>query len=338
MTKKILIIGPNWIGDMIMAQCLVFEILKQHPKAQIDLFAPSLCLEATLGMPQITNRIASPFSSGAFEFKKRREIGKKLQNKYHQAYILPNSFKSALIPFFAKIKTRTGFCGEMRFGLINDIRFLDTDDHPLMIQRYSYLAHPRSKKIEPGEISQPKMRVDKEKAQALAKKYGVDQSDKPVLALCPGAAYGPSKRWPAKYFAKLAELQLNKGYEIWLLGAKNDIKSCELINKANDGQLKNFAGKIPLKESIALLSLCDTIVCNDSGLMHISAALGKKVIAIFGSSSPSHTPPLSKDAVVMDTLDLPCKPCFKRVCPLSGDKHLKCLLDITPEQVAKSIQ
>jgi heptosyltransferase-2 len=283
-------------------------------------------------MPEVNDVIINPFPHGTVQLNARRGLGRKLRAAgYDQAIVLPNSWKSALVPFFANIPLRTGFVGEMRYVLLNDARKLDKKSLPLMVERFAQLAEaPLDDVARP--LPPPVLRVsDEQRAQALAK-FGLSR-DKPVTVFCPGAEYGPAKRWPPQYYAELAQQLRAQGHEVWLIGSPKDKEVADKIVAMGNEPCRNLCGATDLAEAIALLSCADLVVSNDSGLMHIAAALGRPMIAIFGSSSPQFTPPLSDQAQVLK-LDLPCSPCFKRECPLG---HFDCMIKLPPRQVAQYI-
>ena len=282
-------------------------------------------------MPEIDEVIASPFRHGELNLRQRRRLGRKLAaHRYDQAIVLPNSWKSALIPFFARIPLRTGFVGEMRFGLLNDCRTLNKLEFPLMVERFALLGEERRTSLK-RPLATPGLRWSASGREAVLKKLGLD-AKKPVAVFCPGAEYGPAKRWPPNYFAELARQLQGEGHQIWLVGSPNDAPICEEIQRLGGGAV-NLCGKTTLDEAIDLLSCASLVVSNDSGLMHIAAALNKPLYALYGSSSPGFTPPLSDRAQVIK-LELPCSPCFQRVCPL---KHFNCMMQLTPEKVLAKI-
>ena len=239
-----------------------------------------------------------------------------------------NSFKSALIPWFAGIPKRTGFRGEWRYGLLNDIRKLDKKRYPLLIEQYMALGLPANQPL-PEQIPYPEFLVMQSSQRSTLHRLGIALPNRPVLALCAGAEFGPSKRWPEAYYAEVANRMLARGWDVWLLGSAKDRLVTDKINQLTQGQCQNIAGQLALFESIDVLSMVSGVVTNDSGLMHVAAALQKPIVAIYGSTTPLYTPPLAKTATVLK-LDLPCQPCFQRTCPL---KHHQCMLDLTPERV-----
>lgn len=325
---NILVVGPSWVGDMVMAQSLFIVLKQQYPACRIDVLAPAWSLRLLQRMPQVREAIAMPLGHGQFDILGRIRIGRGLRSRqYDQAFVLPNSWKSALIPFFAGIPRRTGYVGEMRWGLLNDARFLNKSRLTMTVQRFIALAG--------HDISNypfPKLAISPARQQAVIDKFAVNSETK-ILALCPGAEYGPAKRWPIEHFAEVARHIHGQGWQVWLLGSDKDKAVAEQIDALSGQVCRNFAGSTDLAEAVDLMSLADVVVSNDSGLMHVAAALDKKLIALYGSSDPGFTPPLHKDAEII-TLKLACSPCFKRECPLG---HTQCLTDIAPERVIAAI-
>jgi heptosyltransferase-2 len=327
--EKILILGPAWVGDMVLAQSLFKSLKKDRPDCQIDVAASAWTLPLLERMPEISKAISLPFKHGELAFWKRIQFGKSLRNHgYTQAIILTNSLKSALLPFAANIPQRTSFLGEMRYGLINDIRPLYKAKLPRTVDRFVSLGLAADAG-NPKKISNPKLMANKENALATLKRLKKEKPKGNVLGLCPGAEYGEAKRWPPEYYAEVANAALKSGWEVWLFGSEKDIPVTHTINRLCGGQCLDLGGKTKLGEAIDLMSLCDTVISNDSGLMHVAAALGKRLIAIYGSSDPHHTPPMSSKAVI-EYLGLECSPCFERVCPLG---HLNCLKQIEPQKI-----
>ncbi|WP_036995334.1 lipopolysaccharide heptosyltransferase II, partial [Pseudomonas donghuensis] len=285
---RILIIGPSWVGDMVMAQTL-FQCLKQrHPECVIDVLAPEWSRPILERMPEVRQALSFPLGHGALELATRRRIGKSLAGQYDQAILLPNSLKSALVPFFAGIPKRTGWRGELRFGLLNDVRKLDKAKYPLMIERFMALAYPAGAEL-PQPYPRPRLQIQAQSRDAALAKFGLSL-DRPVLALCPGAEFGEAKRWPSEHYAKVAESKIRQGWQVWLFGSKND----HAVGEAIRGRLipglreeaSNLSGETSLAEAIDLLSCSDAVVSNDSGLMHVAAALNRPLVAVYGSPPP----------------------------------------------------
>jgi len=337
---KILVIAPSWVGDTVMAQPLFRRLHERHADLTLDVLAPPWTLPLLKHMAEVHEAIANPFGHGELKLKERYRLGRELRKRgYDQAIILPNSLKSALVPFFAGIPLRTGFVGELRWGLVNDARRLDEEALPLMVERFLALAEagakspsaPLCKRGAEGGFA-PHLHADPTAAQKTAQKLGL-ALDKPVAAFCIGAEYGPAKRWPAQHFAELAKLLSARGYAIWLVGSPKDAEIGAAVQSQSGGICRDLCGKTGLSEAIDLLALARLVVSNDSGLMHVAAALDKPMVALYGSSSPGFTPPLSDKARIL-SLNLACSPCFKRVCPLG---HFNCMMQLGAQQVLAEI-
>ena len=317
---------------MVMAQSLFMTLKQQKPQCQIDVLAPQWSFSLLQRMPEINQAIAMPLGHGKLELKTRYDLGKSLRHSdYDQAILLPNSWKSALIPFFAHIPLRTGYIGECRWGLLNDPRKLDKKRLSMTVQRFVALALPKEAEF-PDQFPIPILAIEKDKQEAVARQFKISLSDK-ILALCPGAEYGPAKRWPVSHYVEIAQEKIAQGWQVWLFGSEKDVAVAEKINSATQYACTDFTGKTSMAEAVDLLSLVNTVVTNDSGLMHVAAALDKNIIAIYGSSDPGFTPPLNDKAKII-TLNLDCSPCFKRECPLG---HTDCLNNIKPDQVLERI-
>ncbi len=326
-----MIVGPSWVGDMVMAQALFKTLREREPDCTIDVIAPQWSLPIIERMPEVRRGIGLPVGHGDFAFGVRRDLGKALrQENYDHAIILPRSFKSALVPYFSAAKVRTGFRGEMRYGLLNDIRSLEKSALDQTVKRFVALG--LSSGQVPQNIPQPSLSINSENQQRLISELGLDIS-KPVIALMPGASYGPAKCWPLEYFRELAAKLTEEGNQVWVLGGAGDKAAGEQISAGIDSA-KNLCGVTRLEDTVDLLAMCRTAVTNDSGLMHVAAASGIHVIAMYGSSSPGYTPALT-DKKTIHYLNMECSPCFKRECPLG---HLKCLRDIGVDAVLVSVR
>ncbi len=330
---RILVIAPSWVGDMVMSQTLLKLLKVQYGNnCQIDILVNGWACDVAKRMPEINNVYLNPFKHGELGLLKRFKLGLRLRKEhYDQAFILPNSLKSALIPFFAGIKKRTGFIGEMRYGLINDIYRLDKEKLPLMVDRFCALALNGEK---PPSIDYPKFTVDNEKQAKVLANLDL-RLDKPVVCLCPAAEYGPAKRWPPVHFATLAAKLQRQGYQVWIMGSAKDTPIAEEIisYSPEKAALFNLCGRTNLVEVIDLLACAKVIISNDSGLMHVACALDVPVVAIYGSSSPGFTPPLSNKAII-EKLTIECSPCFERTCKFG---HYNCLQLISPDAILNKI-
>ena len=340
--NRILVLGPAWVGDMVLAQSLFKTLKANQPDCIIDVAAPAWTLPLLERMPEISEKIALPFKHGEFAFFERLRFGKSLKHKgYTQAIILTNSFKSALLPFAAGIKKRTGFLGEMRYCLLNDIRELDKTKLKKTVERFVTLGLNKGEEL-PLSIPNPELMADSAAALPVLDKFALTTApaqrskEQKILGLCPGAEYGEAKRWPAEYYAEVAREALSQGWQVWLFGSDKDVPVTSQINQLTQNKCTDFGGKTKLREVIDLIALCDTVISNDSGLMHIAAALDKKLIAIFGSSDPLHTPPMSHKAII-EYLGVKCSPCFKRNCPWKDEENLKCLKQIAPSHIINTL-
>jgi heptosyltransferase-2 len=314
---------------MVMAQALLMLLKARQPDIDIDVLAPAWSLPIVARMPEVRRGIAAETGHGELGLGKRRRIGYTLRDAgYEHAIVLPRSLKSALIPWFARIPRRTGFRGESRYGLINDMRPFDRSLLDQTVKRFVALG------VEPGEAlptaPHPALTVDLQKQGAVMDSLGVI-TGQPVIAMMPGAEYGPAKCWPVEYFAELSALLGNKGFEVWVLGSDKDAEAGDRIASASAAH--NLCGQTSLEDVIDLLGYAEQAVSNDSGLMHIAAAVGTHVHGIYGSSSPAFTPPLTTRRD-MHWLQLDCSPCFERTCPL---KHLRCLREIRVGQLFEAI-
>ncbi len=336
MRMNILIVGPSWVGDMVMAQTLFICLKQHHPDCTIDVLAPAWSQPILERMPQVRAAIDFPLGHGVLDLRRRYRIARTLRGRYDQAIVLPNSFKAALVPFFARIARRTGWRGEMRYALLNDLRRLDKARYPLMIERFMALAFAADVPL-PTPYPRPHLQVSPANRVTALKRFGLTLA-RPILALCPGAEFGEAKRWPARHYAQVAATYLADGWQVWLFGSVNDHPSGEEIRALlTDAQWRertcNLAGQTQLAEAIDLLSCAAAVVSNDSGLMHVAAALERPLVAVYGSTSPAFTPPLAEQVRIV-RLGLECSPCFARTCRYG---HYHCLQQLPPERVNQAL-
>ena len=318
---RILVVAPNWIGDALMAQPLLARLHEKLPGVELEVLAPPWVAPVARRMPEVAAVIEAPLPHGPLRLRSRWRLGRSLRARgYDQAIVLPNSWKSALVPFFADIPLRSGYVGESRYGLLNLLyRAPPGKDRPDMRLHYARLADapdaaPRAPLPSPG------LRVAPDEISQVAKRFGLSQ---PYVALCPGAEYGPAKRWP--YFAALAG---GMSLPAVVLGAPSDLEAARGIRGTN------LVGKTTLDEAIALIAGAHAVVSNDSGLMHVAAALDRPQVALFGSSSPEHTPPASARSRVI-WLHIECSPCYQRECPLG---HFRCMKEIDVAMVLEQLK
>jgi heptosyltransferase-2 len=326
MAERILIVAPSWVGDAILSEPLVAVLREPLEEPIVDVLASPWCAPVYERVRGVGKIIENPFRHGELGLKRRRELAREIRSRgYTRAFILPNSFKSALIPWFAGIPRRIGYAGEGRRALLNEARRLDPKALPRLVDRFVALAVPKGRLIPtpPAPVLAPNASNAFAAMRAL-----MLSTHRPIAILCPGAEYGPAKRWPAEHFIALARRLLDEGYAVWLLGSPNDQAAALPIAAAIAG-VRDLTGRTDLGTAIDLLSLASVVVSNDSGLMHAAAAVGRPLVALFGSSSPEYTPPLSPLAHIAK-IDIACSPCFQRECPLG---HFKCMRELDVEVV-----
>ncbi|MGH8579177.1 MAG: lipopolysaccharide heptosyltransferase II [Gammaproteobacteria bacterium] len=331
--QQVLIVGPSWVGDMVMAQSLFRLLLKQHSDLAIDVLAPVWSLPLLARMPEVRSARELPWGHGDLKLAGRYRLGRSLRALgYTWSIVLPNSFKSALVPFWARIPRRTGYLGEGRWGVLNDVRRLDKNRLKMTVQRYVALGLP-SGAPSPESFPLPGLRVKTSSVACSLKALGLERPRR-LLALCPGAEFGPAKRWPAEYFAEIARRKRAQGWAVWVFGSERDAEVARRVCERVSGGCVNLAGRTTLGEAMDLLSLATAVLSNDSGLMHVASALNRPLVALYGSSDPGFTPPLNPTARI-EYLGLPCSPCFKPTCPLG---HLDCLRTLEPERVMAALE
>jgi heptosyltransferase-2 len=318
---------------MVMAQSLYKLLLARDARAEIHVVAPAWSLPILERMNEVHRGIELPVAHGEAGLAKRRAVGRSLRSEaYTQAIVLPRSWKSALVPFVARVPIRTGFRGEWRYGLINDARPYDAKLLDQTVKRFIALGLESGERgLPPAPL--PRLRVDADARARTLKRLDLTQSCD-VVALLPGAEYGPAKQWPAEYFADLAARLARVGVGVWILGSAKEQALGESIREsAAQPGIRNLCGETTLAEVVDLLGTARIAVSNDSGLMHVAAAAGAYVVALFGSSSPLKTPPLTERKHVFH-LGLECSPCFERECPLG---HLRCLREISTDDVCSLV-
>jgi len=325
--ERILIVAPSWVGDAILSEPLVALLREPFEDPCVDVLVPPWCAPVYARMRGIRRIIESPFGHGKLDLAARRRLARELSGEgYTHSFVLPHSWKSALVPFFARIPKRVGYRGEARWGLLTDARTFDEKAMPRLVDRFAALAMPKGSLVPmpPAPILVPD-RVNR----ATAMRTLHLKADRPAVVLCPGAEYGPAKRWPPNQFAELAAMFLNDGLDVWIVGSPNDRVAADAVRNSlgnNINKVRDLTGKTDLGTAIDILSTASLVVSNDSGLMHAAAAVGVPVLALFGSSSPTYTPPLSPVAQVA-RIDIPCSPCFQRECPLG---HFRCMRELKP--------
>ena len=334
MAERILVVAPSWVGDAILSEPVIALLREPFEDPAVDVLAPAWCAPVYARMRGIGRIIDNPIGHGRFDLPARRAVARSLQDakgrpRYRRALVLPNSWKSALIPWLARIPRRTGYRGEGRWGLLNDVRHLRRKELPRLVDRFAALV------AQPGELvpMPPAPTLVPNVANRTAAVHAMHlRTRRRIAILCPGAEFGPAKRWPPTHFADLAGRFLESGMQVWIIGSPNDRLAADaVLRAAGDASpfIRDLTGRTDLGTAIDLLSLAAVVVSNDSGLMHAAAAVGAPLVALFGSSSPVYTPPLSPVAHVA-RIEIACSPCFKRECPLG---HFKCLRDLDPDTV-----
>jgi heptosyltransferase-2 len=328
--ERILIVAPSWVGDAILSEPLVGLLRDPYEDPIVDVLAPSWCAPVYARMRGIRRIIETPFGHGKFDLASRRKLAREFKAEgYTRAFVLPNSWKSALVPYLARIPKRIGYRGEARYGLLTDARKLDKKAMPRLVDRFAALA------AAPGALvplSPAPVLVSNATNRAGAMRALNLKTDRPVVILCPGAEFGAAKRWPPNQFAELAQMFLRDGLHVWIVGSPNDKIASEavlMVMGESAIKVRDLTGRTDLGTTIDILSSASLVISNDSGLMHAAAAVSVPLVALFGSSSPEYTPPLSPVARIA-RIDIECSPCFKRECPLG---HFKCMRELKPEMV-----
>jgi len=325
-----LVIAPQWIGDAVMAEPLLAALARRGETltvAALPWVAP-----AFRAMPQVGEIVELPFAHGRLDWAARRRVAAELRGRFDVAYVLPNSIKSALVPWLAGVPLRVGYHGEGRWGLLNRRLANPTDERPPMVAFYGALAG-----ADFDAAARPRLALDDAIVEAALAQG--ELAGGAFWTFAPGAEYGPAKRWPAAHYAALARaLHEADGSPAVLLGSPGEAALCEEIADAAPGACRVLAGKTTLLEAMALIAASRGLASNDSGLMHVAAGFGVPQVAVFGSTSPLHTPPLNARARVLwlkDELGLTCMPCFDRTCRFG---HYRCLTEVAPERVLASLR
>ena len=327
--SRLLIVAPNWLGDSLMAQPLLTRVKAKATRLAIDVLAVPAVAPVFRRMPEVDQVIEADFRHGRFGLGDRWRLGRRLAGQYAQAIVLPNSWKSGLVPFFANVNLRIGYVGESRYGLLNLPHPNPKKNAPRapMARFYAQLSETPGRNLG-DELPSPRLIADPVRSISTKVALGLKPAER-LVALCAGAEYGPAKRWPAEHFAVVASKLKAMGATPIVLGTQSDVPMGLTIEQLSHGAALNLCGKTSLDQAIDLIAGSTAVITNDSGLMHVAAALDVPQVSLFGSSSPKHTPPLSEMARVI-YLGVDCSPCYQRVCPLG---HFKCMRELTPEMV-----
>lgn len=329
--ERILVVGPSWVGDMVMAQSLFKTLKARRPGCRIGVVAPTWSRPILERMDEVDEVAGLEVGHGQFGLASRRQLARSLRGRFDRAIVLPRSWKSALVPFLARIPRRTGFTGEQRYGLLNDRRVLDKATLDQTVKRFVALGLPREE-ADAGDFDLPRPALRLDIDNLIEQRIVLGLSSRPAIGMMPGAEYGPAKQWPLAYFHELARALVGEGFEVRVLGGPKDADDGEVIVEGLS-HAHNLCGRTRLADAVDLLGDCRQVVTNDSGLMHVAAAVGTRIQALYGSSSPAYTPPLT-DLAEIHYLALDCSPCFQRTCPLG---HTNCLNQLAPERVLKAV-
>src|SRR5947209_3377534 len=320
--SPVLIVPYMWIGDFVRCHTVVKLLRARHPYRSVDMLTTAMVAPLLDYMPGIRKGIVVDLPRKRLAFAEHGALAKRLRaEEYGQVLVMPRTWKSALAPYLAGIPVRTGFVGEGRLGLINDLRFGERR-LPRMVDRCATLALLAAEPLA-KEWPQPELRVPPAEILAWRERLGLAAGGDPV-ALAPGAV-GPSKRWPVEYFADLARALCAQGHSLWVLGGPGEKNIAQRIAQIDPGHMRDLTGP-DLRNAILALAAARVAISNDSGLLHVAAALGTPTIGLFGPTSPWHWAPLNPIAAVIETTtELPCRPCHKPVCRLG---HHRCMQDI----------
>lgn len=327
----VLVVGPAWVGDMVMAQSLFITLRQRRPAPEVDVIAPAWSLPLLERMPEVRRAIRCRWPMASWPWANAGGWGahcaSAATSRPSCCRARPRRRSRCWPPACPAYRLQ----GEHRYGLLNDIRPLDRKALYRTVDRFVALGHEADAPL-PPPTPEPRLAVTADGRRQARSELGLAGDDAPVLALCPGAEYGPAKRWPPEYFAEVARERLAAGWQVWLFGSDKDQPITGGIAKAAPG-CTDLAGRTTLAQAIDLLASAAVVVSNDSGLMHVAAATGRPVVALYGSSDPGYTPPLSAHARIL-YLGLDCSPCFQRECPLG---HLNCLRRMQPDRVLEAI-
>jgi lipopolysaccharide heptosyltransferase II len=324
--QPILIVPYMWIGDFVRCHTVVRLLRSRFPASPVDVLTTAMVAPLLDYMPGVRKGIVWDLPRKRLALSQHRALAARLRAEgYGRALVMPRTWKSALAPFLAGIPERTGFAGEVRFGLLNDVRWGERA-LPRMVDRCAALALPKGAAL-PSGYPLPELKVPDPETAAWRQRLGLAEG-RPIAAFAPGAV-GPSKRWPASYFAQAAKRLGAQGFSVWVLGGPGETDLAAEIRAGSD-HVRDLTGA-DLRNAILGLAAADVAVSNDSGLLHVAAALGTPSIGIFGPTSPWHWAPLNPLAAVIETETIvTCRPCHKPTCRYG---HHRCMREIPAERV-----
>jgi heptosyltransferase-2 len=296
-TPPVVIVPYVWIGDFVRVHSVVKLLRAQAPGRAVDMVSSTLCAPLTDYMPGVRSAILADIPRRRLGWPQQRALAAKLRaGRYGQALVMSRKWKAALAPWMAGIALRTGFVGEMRYGLLNDVRAGERA-LPRMIDQMGALALPPRAAL-PQEWPLPELTVPAQAVARWKEQQGLAAERRPIVTLSPGAV-GEGKAWPPDHYAALARALIKDGASVWVLGGPNEKAIAQQIVKAGDSGVRDLTGP-DLRNAILAMAAADAAVTNDSGLMHVSAAIGTPTIAIFGPTSPWHWKPLNPLAAILE--------------------------------------
>jgi heptosyltransferase-2 len=331
--SPILIVPYMWIGDFVRCHSVAKLLRARYPRRPVDVLTTTLCAPLVDYMPGVRKGIVCDLPRKQLALGQHRSLAARLTAEhYGSALIMPRTWKAALAPYLAGIPERSGFAGEARFGLINDLRFGERK-LPRMIDRCAALALPKGAPL-PPDWPLPELNVQAAEAAAWRTKNGLADDGRPAVAFAPGAV-GPSKRWPVEHYAEVARELARTGYSVWVLGSPQEAPLAAEIAGAAGSNARDLTST-DLRNAILALKCASAAISNDSGLLHVAAAIGTPSIGIFGPTSPWHWAPLNPLAATIETRTaLHCRPCHKPTCRLG---HHRCMREIPSSQVLDALR
>jgi heptosyltransferase-2 len=331
--RPVLLIPYQWIGDFVRCHSVVKLIKERSPDRPVDVLTSSLCAPLLDYMPGIRRGIVVDLPRGRLAYPEHRDLAERLKHEnYGTALIMSRKWKAALAPWLAGIPERVGFVGEMRFGLLSDVRFGEKE-LPRMIDRCAVLAL-RKNAARPSEWPLPELVVPADKIATWRQWRGLVEDVRPLVVFAPGAV-GPSKRWPTAYYAEAARKLADAGMAVWVVGGPSEKPLAAEIIAAAGPRARDLTGE-DLRNAILALADADAAVSNDSGLLHVAAAIGTPAVGIFGPTSPWHWAPLNPISAVIETrTEVSCRPCHKPTCRFG---HHRCMREIPAAQVIEAVR
>lgn len=331
--RPILVVPYMWIGDFVRCHSVAKMLKARYPARPVDVLSTSLCAPIADYMPEVRQAVVVDLPRKRLAFDQHRALARRLEGAgYGTALIMPRTWKAALAPFLAGIPERVGWFGEWRFGLLTDLRFGERK-LPRMIDQCAALTLPKTEPL-PSDWPLPELKVPPAEISGWRERLGLADTGGPIVALAPGAV-GPSKRWPAAAYGELARRLTQQGVSVWVLGGPAEQPLATQIVADAGPKARDLSGT-DLRNAILALRAADVAISNDSGLLHVAAALGTPSIGIFGPTSAWHWAPLNPLAAVMQRpTQLDCQPCHKPTCRM---RHHLCMRDISAEQVLAATQ